>query len=122
MTQEERDTFQSAIDEWGAVAQVGMLHEEMGELMVVLNKMARESPGASWSALRGNALEEVEDVRIMLDQMVVMLKSDDEHQAYLREGKIERLRDLLHVNRAYGERTGRVVGPATATVTSRVKR
>ncbi|MCK9358066.1 MAG: hypothetical protein M0R22_13125 [Dehalococcoidia bacterium] len=123
MTKEERDTFQTALDEWGPEAQVGMLHEEMGELMTVLNKLRRESyPGASWSALRGNALEEIEDVRIMLDQMAVMLKSDEAHQGELRQGKMQRLRELLRLDRKRNERPGVTVREATATVTERVSR
>lgn len=124
MTNDDRELFQSALDEWGAEAQVGMLHEEIGELLTVLNKIRRELSGASWSALRGNALEEIEDVRIMLDQMVVMFKSPDEHQADLRNHKIGRLRDLIQMQRNYEARQqdGFSRGPATATVTGRVKR
>lgn len=104
MTNDERKLFSDALAQWGPDAQIGMLHEEMGELMVVLNKLRREPRGASWSALRGNALEEVEDVRVMLDQVVVLLNSNNEHQGEIRAGKLARLRELIEMDRAYRKR------------------
>lgn len=104
MTDTERALFRAALDLWGAEAQVGMLHEEIGELLMVVNKVCRESPGAAHLALRGNALEEIEDVRIMLDQMIVLLGSTDDHQDKLRDYKIERLSSLMHATIKHRER------------------
>lgn len=107
MTENEQRLFQELINEYGVDAQVGMLYEECGELFAVLNKMNREDSGASRSALRGNVLAEIEDVRIRLDQLIMILKSTDEHTAYLREGGINKLRDALEVRRRYNREQDR---------------
>jgi hypothetical protein len=104
MTPEERETFVDAIRTWGPQAQVNMLHEEIGELMVALNKLAREKPGGGREMLSGRVTEEVEDVRIMLDQVLVIVEATDAEVRNWRDTKVERLRYRLTCSRRKAER------------------
>ena len=96
MKDDERALFAEAIALYGDQAQVNMLHEEIGELLVALNTLNRSSAtGTDREAARDNALEEIEDVRVMLDQMTVLLDSTDEIQLAIRGTKTARLRQRV---------------------------
>jgi len=95
MTNDERETFKRALDRWGTEAQVNMLHEEIGELLVALNKLWRTNGAEERGACRVHVVEEIEDVRIMLDQMLILMGAT-EHQADVeRLTKVQRLRHRL---------------------------
>ena len=105
MTDNERTLYVEAIELWGAEAQVNMLHEEIGELLVAMNKLWREPKnGINRSEWLRSTLEEIEDVRIMLDQMVVLLNSTDGVQGATRDLKNARLRERLAKERADREK------------------
>jgi len=55
--------LEAVISKWGIEAQVGMLYEEMGELMTALNQYSRDRVGIS------HVQEEVADCLMMLQQM-----------------------------------------------------
>lgn len=55
--------FREAVERYGALPQIGMLHEEMGELMTAINQWARGRVELEKVA------EEVADVCIMLQQL-----------------------------------------------------
>ena len=55
--------FKDAVDLWGADSQIGMLFEEMGELISAINRDKRERVD------KASVEEEIADVAIMLEQM-----------------------------------------------------
>lgn len=64
-----QELLQAAVTAWGVEAQVMMAVEEMAELTQALSKAYRGKEGAVY-----NLLEEVADVRIMLDQLVLIFE------------------------------------------------
>ena len=71
-----------AIQHYGMQTQFTKAIEECGELIVAIAK--RDLP---------NIAEEVADVRIMLDQVEIMLGLDT---GMIRQGKLERLSERIH--------------------------
>lgn len=68
MNREERqDLYQRAIATWGADDELAMLYEEIGELLVALGHLRRKR------ATVQDVLGEVADVRVMLEQVEVVL-------------------------------------------------
>ena len=63
--------YQRAVDTFGEEAQIGQLHEEMGELMQAINKHKRcgDVMSSTRNAKVYNILEEIADVEIMCTQM-----------------------------------------------------
>lgn len=55
--------FKQAVDTFGADHQIGMLHEEVGELLAAINQYARGRVG------KGAVVTEIADVMIMCEQM-----------------------------------------------------
>ena len=88
----ERDEIlKAAIARYGKTAQMVISMEEMAELTKELSKFLRGSHNEDAIA------EEIADVRIMLDQMVILF--DCRKQVDLIEsGKLERLRKRLEDN------------------------
>lgn len=93
MLDDERDLFSLALRTWGPGPQVGMLHEEIGELLMALNKVQRAHPDRA-SEVFDNLAEEVADVLIMLDQMQVLFRMETRVETW-RQTKVQRLRDRL---------------------------
>lgn len=66
----EPNIYQRAVDTFGEEAQIGQLHEEIGELMQAINKHKRCEQGTSTASAKVyNILEEIGDVEIMCAQM-----------------------------------------------------
>lgn len=93
---ETESIFREAVERYGALPQIGMLHEEMGELMTAINQWARGRVELARVA------EEVADVFIMLQQLpfaveVLMQQSveaddfEDMTQTFFDQ-KVERLK------------------------------
>lgn len=80
--------LQQAIDKWGEDAQMKMVLEEMSELQKEICKLWRGKDN------RDAIAEEVADVEIMLDQLKLMLRINEEVQTQRRK-KISRLADRL---------------------------
>lgn len=83
----ERDLAQSAVDTFGSASQVGMLHEEVGELLSALNKFARGR------CSREAVITEIADVQIMCEQMAVIFGYEDVDAE--RERKFMRLAEKI---------------------------
>ena len=98
MTAEERRALlDRAITTYGAPAQMDMAVEEMAELTKALCKVKRATPGATTTAAIANAIEEIADVQIMLDQLrLIFARSTDEVEE-------EKLRRLLGRINSYAE-------------------
>lgn len=93
MTAEERRALlDRAITTYGAPAQMDMAVEEMAELTKALCKVKRASCAAEAKAALENAVEEMADVQIMLDQLrIIFGRSTSEAEEY----KLERLKKRL---------------------------
>ena len=65
---EEKQLYQDAINRWGIDAQINMLIEEMGELLVAINKLRRRKDRNDERPVMA-MIEELVDVQLMLDQI-----------------------------------------------------
>lgn len=89
MTAEERRALlDRAITTYGAPAQMDMAVEEMAELTEALCKVKRVSCAAEAKAALENAVEELADVQIMLDQLRIIFGRST---AEIEEEKLRRL-------------------------------
>ena len=94
---ERRNIMTRAIQHFGETAQIDMAVEEMAELTKALCKVKRATPGATTTAAIANAIEEIADVQIMLDQLrLIFARSTDEVEE-------EKLRRLLGRLNSYAE-------------------
>jgi len=75
--------FKQAVDTFGADHQIGLLHEEVGELLAAINQYARGRVG------KDAVVTEIADVMIMCEQMAEIF-GREETEAEKRR-KIERL-------------------------------
>lgn len=84
-----RDLYERALSKWGVNDQIAMLHEEIGELLVAVGHYRR---GRSDT---GTVISEVADVRVMLEQLVMMVGATEDEVDAIMSAKIERLRKRL---------------------------
>jgi len=83
-----KEILQKAINEYGIVDQIGMCHEEIGELLQAINKVSRmrgithkeilhpskfSGGETKYSLAYYNLCSEVADVKIMIEQLTLML-------------------------------------------------
>lgn len=87
-TEERRALLDRAITTYGAPAQMDMAVEEMAELTKALCKIKRAQAGCEVTAAIGNAIEEMADVQIMLDQLRIIFGRST---AEIEEDKLRRL-------------------------------
>ena len=93
MTTEERSTLlKRAIATFGTRAQTDIAIEEMAELTKAICKTRRAQPGPELAAAIENVIEEIADVRIMLDQLCIIYEADP-HE--VEEAKLHRLAGRL---------------------------
>lgn len=91
-TEERRALLDHAITTYGAPAQMDMAVEEMAELTKAICKVKRVSCAAEAKAALENAVEEMADVQIMLDQLrIIFGRSTTEAEEY----KLEHLKKRL---------------------------
>ena len=82
---------------WGKPAQIGQLHEEIGELLQALNKVNRAKDAQQAEQAYINLIDEYVDLEIMLEQLFRMLPpyiaGEQKHSIYefRRNCKLERL-------------------------------
>ena len=91
-TDNEIKIMQTALDQWGLNAQVGQTVEECAELIVALQKHINRTPR---SDTIDNILDEIADVEMMLAQMRLVLKIDDDTLRERIENKFEKLHRYL---------------------------
>jgi len=80
-----------AIYYWGKENQLDMCVEEFSEGIKALMKYRRYKHTEQW---RLHCIEEAADISIMLEQMVMMLSSDEEFQK-VRAYKLNRLKQMI---------------------------
>ena len=88
MTEKERAVFQKALDTWGGDAQILCLLEEMAELQDALCKHKRGRRTTD------DIAEEIADVEIMLNQMKLYFRVEEEVKAQ-RARKVGRVEERL---------------------------
>ena len=88
MTREERNKYyDKAMSLWGEDAQINQMLEEMGELIVALNKYRRcvhYSP-EKMEATMDNLFEEIADVKICLEQMENHFGNDKSEEYFYKK-------------------------------------
>ena len=89
-TRNETETFQKAIDEYGAANQLVVLFEEMSELQKEVCKAFRYNR----AQFAPHVAEEVADLEIMLEQTKLIFGIDDDVEMW-RLDKVVRLRERL---------------------------
>ena len=82
---------QHAISYWGTENQLDMCVEEFSEGIKAMMKYRRYKHSEQW---RLHCVEEAADISIMIEQLVLMLSSDEEFRK-VREYKLNRLRQML---------------------------
>ncbi len=88
----KEELFEKAVELWGEDAQIGMLIEEIGEVLVALNKRSRNLNDCSEHEL----VEELTDLKIMIEQMKIILSGYD--WDLVKWMKIRQLREHLEVS------------------------
>lgn len=92
---ENQKLFESLIDKFGKDRQIDKAIEEMSELTKALLKY-RENPAKDENII--NVLEELEDVKIMCEQLEIMFLVNSENKIYsdkIRENKFNYIKSLL---------------------------
>jgi NTP pyrophosphatase (non-canonical NTP hydrolase) len=89
MKENEKQLLSLAMETWGEEAQIGMLHEEIGELLQAINKFRRNMSDDNHK----NVCEEIADVEIMLDQMKILV--GETFVLEWRHIKLKRLKEKL---------------------------
>jgi len=82
--------FEWAIDRWGTHAQLQMLVEEAGELIVALHHYFRKGTNKNLTKV----LEEMADVEIMLEQAKHIFGNPEMLEEF-KKHKLDRLRERL---------------------------
>ena len=83
------DLYRQAITKWGAGAQLAMLHEEVGELLVCIGHVGRGRKTGE------DLCGEIADVRIMLEQLVILAELSEDDIAAITDVKLARLAKRL---------------------------
>ena len=84
----KRETYKNAIKYWGKELQLGMLTEEVSELMIAINRYRRGR-----ETNKNKIAEEIADVKIMLEQIQVMFNITSVNQWH--EQKLLKLKRLM---------------------------
>lgn len=85
---EETSLLCEAFIIWGFISQTGMLHEEIGELLAVINQHNRNR------CTKASIAEKIADVRIRLRQLELTLGLEAACKRY-RNTKLDRLHERL---------------------------
>jgi NTP pyrophosphatase (non-canonical NTP hydrolase) len=93
--EKQREIEKRAIETYGFNTQILVVLEEMAELTQVITKLLRTDVPCSTYAAQ-NLLEEIADVKIMLDQLEQMLKIDDSLIDEEMDYKLNRLEQRLN--------------------------
>lgn len=88
--------YEKAIDLWGMEAQTNMVVEEIAEFLKALMKMWRthynlNGKSVTYEERRKKLIEEMADVRIMLEQTQIMFHIDDWELVECQSKKFDRL-------------------------------
>lgn len=102
MTKEERlKIYEDATELWGEVAQYDQLIEEMGELIVAINKLKRKLYHNEYKDrdVMQEVVEEMTDVKMSIEQMELTFLKDQNFDAML-DKKCTKLKNLIEKMKA----------------------
>ena len=102
MTKEERlKIYEDATELWGEVAQYDQLIEEMGELIVAINKLKRKLYHNEYKDrdVMQEVVEEMTDVKMSIEQMELTFLKDQNFDAMLNK-KCTKLKNLIEKMKA----------------------
>ena len=86
----KEEIYSGAIKHWGMELQIGMLMEEIGELMVVINRFRR---GRIQD--HNKIAEEMADVIIMIEQIAYLFKIDEKIIEEWKSVKLDKLKIMI---------------------------
>jgi len=88
---DEYDVYREAINQWGEDSQLQMFYEEVGELMTAISQHKRGRVPIK------NVIEEIVDVKIMIEQMRIIFDKSPDFQVSttMYTIKLWRLEDML---------------------------
>lgn len=84
------EIYRSCIARWGHASQIGMMYEEMAELICALNKFNRNPSDET----RKNVCEEIADVEVMMGQARLIFGDDTTET--IKQYKLARLQLRLN--------------------------
>ncbi len=91
VTQSEKNIFEECLFKWGKPSQILMTLEELNELGLVLCHSLRKIKKVT----KKEIIEEITDVKLMIDQMQYIFEITDDELFNMRLAKLSRLRRLL---------------------------
>lgn len=93
---ERVEIYKEALKQWGMDAQLNMVIEELGELIVAVQHSRRL---LKWEKVAENkeVEEEIADVELMLSQLKYILGIDNLALDYIKDNKLNRLKTLLNL-------------------------
>lgn len=105
MTEQERqELLTRAVKTWGESSQVDIAIEEMSELTKALCKIRRARNSADRPTAIINAVEEIADVQIMLDQLrIIYARTASSMEKSIAEAKLKRLASRLDKHDAFAD-------------------
>ena len=83
--------YSKALNKWGVHSQVGMLYEELGELIVSINKYSRSVNNVELDKV----IDEIADVEIMTEQYCYIFGIMREKIELVKDVKLNRLKEML---------------------------
>ena len=86
-----KEIYRKCIERWGEELQVGMLSEEIGELLIAVNKYRRKTTEDN----KRNVCEELADVQIMMEQIEILFDLDSSQIHNWYEKKLDKLEEML---------------------------
>ena len=86
------ELYKNALKIWGAEVQIGVFHEEVGELLQAINKYRRHPSNVNKKLLE----QEIADVYIMIEQLILIFDLDEGSIGSFKESKLRRLSDRLN--------------------------
>lgn len=103
MTEQQRqELLTRAVKTWGESHQVDIAIEELSELIQALCKIRRARNGADRPTAIINAVEEIADVQIMLDQLrIIYSRTAGSMEKTIQEMKLNRLANRLDKRDAF---------------------
>src|SRR5262245_55564761 len=94
-TFETKALYEQAVKVWGAESQINMAIEEMAELTKAFLKFRRCFDDGDRVVAYENILEEITDVKIMIEQMEQIFGGNSVRLKQFRQQKLNRLEGLL---------------------------
>lgn len=105
MTEQQRqELLTRAVKTWGESHQVDIAIEELAELIKALCKIRRARNSADRPTAIVNAVEEIADVQIMLDQLrIIYARTAGSMEKSIAEAKLQRLASRLDKHDAFAD-------------------